>query len=81
MKDYFGKGHYVENLGLVTFEEFKTKYNEMSCSPDKLPVASTILKFDDTRFNALIFYETAPGAGTEKQPAAKEENKPIKMVM
>ena len=82
MKDYFGKGHYVKYLGCITQEKFEELYNEMSNSKDKLPVASTIHPFDNTRVNAWIFYETAPGTDTGKTTVIKEETKkPIKMGM
>ena len=74
MKDYFGKKKGVVYLGVITGKEFEKVYQEMSNSPDKLPLASTIIPLTDSNgctlfqdadsqepvIQAWIFYETIP---------------------
>lgn len=66
MKNYNGLNGYTKYLGIVTGEEFEQAYNDMSDSPDKLPIASTILPVHTIPLNedakplaqAWIFYQT-----------------------
>ena len=59
MKDYHNKWKRVEYLGLVTGEVFEKRYNQMSESDDKIPIASTIIRHENDMklVEAWIFYE------------------------
>jgi len=64
MKDFRGNDKLVMYLGVVTGKQFEQKYNELSKSEDKLPVASNLIPIlvdsDEAHsiFHAWIFYET-----------------------
>jgi len=80
MKDFKGELGLVEYLGPVTGKEFQDKYNEMSNSEDKQPIASTILPVLDKEgstkiFDCWIFYKMKDTGQTK----LTEEPKKLKM--
>lgn len=70
-RDYHNKLRCVVYLGVLTGKEFEQKYMEISNSPDKVPVASTLLPVggDSQKVMAWIFYEMqGQVANPKKQP-------------
>ena len=80
--DYNGLFSGVKYLGIITGKEFEEAYNEMSASPDKTPVASTVLPVRSnvqssvigTKIQAWIFYKVR-----EPQGSSKPKKRTLKM--
>jgi hypothetical protein len=81
MKDFRGNSKLVKAFRELTVHEFAEAYNELSMSPDKLPVASTPIPiieeggkgvmFEGKQlYNWLLFYET-------KESPTQETKKPV----
>jgi hypothetical protein len=72
--DYYKKWHGVEVFEGISIKQFKEEYDKIKVSPDKVPVASTVLPIfasdgcslrgekDVILYEVAIFWETASPA-------------------